>query len=77
MFKVYAIQCVQEIVKDKMSIVVNNSKLNIFNSKISPNIMKRFFILIIDNKYAKSALILQFLFKISTNNIDIFSHFFW
>ena len=41
-----------------MSIVINNLKLNIFNSKISLNIIKWFSNLIINNKYTKNMFIL-------------------
>lgn len=46
------------MVKDKMSAIVSNSKLNIFSSKINPDIIEGYSMLIIDNKYAKSVPIL-------------------
>lgn len=58
MFKTFIVECVQEIVKDKISAVVKNPKLSISNSKISPNAIKRFFIMTINNKHAKNTLIL-------------------
>lgn len=39
------------MVKDKINTIVNNLKLSISSSKISLDIIKRFSILIIDNKY--------------------------
>lgn len=42
------------MIKDKINIVVSNSKLSIFGFKINLNIIKRFFILTIDNKYNKN-----------------------
>lgn len=76
MFKEFGIECVSEMAKDKISVVVNNLKLSIFNFKISQDAMERFSILTIDNKYAKNTSILQFLLKVSTNSISIASHSF-
>lgn len=59
------------MVKDAMSIIVNNPKLSMSSSKISLDIMEGFFILTIDNEYAKSALILQSLLKASADSIGI------
>lgn len=46
------------MVKNEMSVIVSNSKLNIASSKISLDTIKEFSILTINNKYAKSAPIL-------------------
>lgn len=46
------------MVKDEMSAIISNPKLSIFSSKISPDIIERFSMLTIDNKYAKNAPIL-------------------
>ncbi len=62
------------MVKDEMSAVVSNPKLSIFSSKISLDIMEGFFISTIDNKYIKSALILQSILRASADSIDIPSH---
>lgn len=65
------------MIKVKISIIISNLKLNIANFKINLNIMKRFLILTINNKYAKNMLILYLLFKVSANSIDIFRYFFY
>lgn len=57
-FKAFAIECVQDIVKDEMSVVVSNPKLSMSRSKISLDAMKGFSMSTIDNKHAKSASIL-------------------
>lgn len=55
-----------------MSAVINNLKLSISSSKISPDIIEGFFILIINNKHTKSILsILQFLLGASATSINI------
>ena len=59
-----------------MSVVVSNLKLNMSSSKISLDTIKGFFISTINNKHAKSAFILQFIFRPSAGSIDISSHFF-
>lgn len=46
------------MVKDKMSTVVYNSKLNISSSKISLNIIERLFMSNIDNQYIRNMPIL-------------------
>lgn len=57
-FKAFAVECVQEMVKDEMSAVVSNPKLSMASSKISPDAIEGFSMLTIDNEYAKSAPIL-------------------
>lgn len=74
MFKVFVVESVQEMIKDEMSTIVNNPKLRISSSKINPDVMKRFFILTINNKYARNVLILQFLLKVSAGSISISNH---
>lgn len=64
------------MIKDKMNTVISNWKFNIADFKISPNVIKRFFILIIDNKYIKNTDILQFLLGILADNINILNYFF-
>lgn len=77
-FKILTIKYIQDIIKDKMSAVINNLKLSISSLKISLNAIKEFSILIINNKTTKSVSILQFLFRTLTNNIGILSHsFYW
>lgn len=63
------------IIKDKRNVAINNSKFNISTFKISLYTMEKFFILIINNKYTKNALILKFLLRILLNIIDVFSYF--
>lgn len=46
------------MVKDEMSVVVNNLKLSMSSSKISLNIIEGFSILAIDNEHARNAPIL-------------------
>ena len=58
MSKALIIKCVQEIVKDEMSAVVNNLKLNISSFKNGPDIIEELSILTINNENAKSASIL-------------------
>lgn len=60
-----------------MSTVISNLKLSIPNSKISPNPMEGFFISTIDNKYAKSALILRSILIASAGSIGIPSYSFY
>lgn len=59
-----------------MDAIVSNLKFNITSFKISPNEIKRFLILTINNKYAKNAPILQFLLRLLANSIVVFSHSF-
>lgn len=59
-----------------MSAVVSNLKLSITNFKISPDAIKRFSVLIIDNKNTKNSPILQYLLRALANSIDILSHYF-
>lgn len=75
-FKLFAIKCVQEIIKEEMGAIVSNSKFNITNFKISLDEIKGFLILTINNKYAKNAPILQFLLRPLANSIAVFSHSF-
>lgn len=75
-FKVFVVECVQEIVKDEISVVVSNLKLSVSSSKISPNVIEGFSILTIDNKHIKSAPILQSLLRALAHSIDILSHSF-
>lgn len=65
------------MIKDKISVIISNLKFNIAYSKISLNAIKRFFILIIDNKYIKNRPILQFLLRVLAGSIDISSYFFY
>lgn len=65
------------MIKNKISIIVSNLKPSIASFKIYLGIIKRFSILIIDNKYIRNAFILQFLLKVSTCNISISHHFFY
>lgn len=62
------------MIKDKLSMIVNNLKLSRSSFKISLNTIKRFSILTINNKYIKIIFILWSLFKILVNNIEIFSY---
>lgn len=61
--------------KNKMSAVVSNLKVNMFSSKISPDVVEKSSILIINNKFIKSVPILQFLLRVLTNSISISSLF--
>lgn len=70
-FKVFAVKYIQDMVKNKMTAVVSNSKLIISSSKISPNVIERFFILTINNKYTRSALILQFILRALAGSIGV------
>lgn len=63
------------MVKNKMSAVVSNLKVSMFSSKISPDVVEKSSILIINNKYIKSVPILQFLLRVLANNIGISSLF--
>lgn len=63
-FKIFIAKYIQKIIKDEISIVVNNSKFSIVSSKTSLNIIKNFSVLIICNKYAKNGSILQFLLRV-------------
>ena len=76
-FKIFAIEYIQDIVKDEMSTVISNPKLSISSSKISPDAIEGFFMLTIDNKHARSALILQSILTVSTSSIGISSHSFY
>ena len=62
------------MVKDEMSAVIINLKLSMSSSKISLDAMEGFSMLTINNKYTRSAPILQFIFKTSANSIGILSH---
>ena len=73
-FKAFAVKSVHNMVKDEMSAVISNPKLSMSSSKISPNAIEGFSILTIDNKYAKSAPILQSIVRASATSIDISSH---
>lgn len=64
------------MVKKDINRVVSNPKFSIVNSKISLNIIARFLILIINNKYSKNAPILQFLLNVSTGSKGISCYFF-
>lgn len=70
------IKYIQEIVKDKISVIVNNLKLSIASFMISSDAIKRFSILTINNKYARNMPILQSLLRASTGSINVSSHFF-
>lgn len=59
-----------------MSAVISNQNLGISSFKIIPDIIEGFSMLTINNKYAKSMSILQFLFKVSINSIETPSYFF-
>lgn len=41
------------MIKDKMNTIINNLKFSMSNSKISSNIIEKFSILTINNKYEK------------------------
>ena len=75
-FKAFAVKYVQDMVKNEISAVISNLKLSISSSKISPDAMEGFFMLTINNKYARSAPILQSLLRALTGSIGIPSHFF-
>lgn len=62
------------MIKNKISAVINNLKLSIANSKISPNAIKGFSILTIDNEHAKNAPILRFLLRVLAGSIGVPSH---
>ena len=64
------------MVKDEMSVVISNPKLSMSSSKISPNAIKGFSMLTIDNKHTRSAPILRSILRASANNIGVSSHFF-
>lgn len=57
-----------------MSAVVSNPKLSMFNFKISPDTIERFFMSTINNKHARSAPILQSILRTSANSISVPSH---
>lgn len=59
------------MVKDEMGAIVSNLKLSIASFKISPNEIKRFFILTINNKHAKNVPILQFLLRVLAGSISV------
>ena len=63
------------MVKDEISAVISNPKLHMSNFKISLNAMKRFFILTINNKHTRNALILQSILRASISSIGVPSHF--
>lgn len=65
------------MVKDEICPVVSNLKLNIASFKINSNVIEEFFMLTIDNKYAKNALILQFLLGALASSIAVPGHFFY
>lgn len=46
------------MIKNKISIVISNTKLNMSSFKISQDVIERFFMSTIDNKYAGSTPIL-------------------
>lgn len=64
------------MVKDEIIAVVSNPKLSMAISKISPDIIERFFILTINNKHAKNVSILQSLLRVLANSIGISNHSF-
>lgn len=64
------------MVKDEMSAVISNPKLSMASSTISPDTIEGFFMLTIDNKYAKSAPIIRFLLRTSAGSIGVTNHFF-
>lgn len=76
MFKTFTVKCIERIIKDKISAIVSNWKCSIANFKICPDTIQDIFILIIDNKYIKSVLILQFLFTTLIESINVCSHLF-
>ncbi len=59
-----------------MSAVICNLKLSISSFKISLDVIERFFILTIDNKYTKNVPILQFILRASAGSIGFPSYFF-
>lgn len=65
------------MIKNKINIIINHLKLSMSSSMISPAIMKKYFILIINNKYVRSMPILRSLYKILANNIGILNQFFY
>lgn len=48
----------KNIIKDKIYKIFNNFNFNIFNFKISLDIIKRFFFIIINKKYNQNILII-------------------
>ena len=74
-FKVFTIEYVKDMVKDKISVGVSNQKLSISSSKITLITIKQFSILTINNKHIKSMPILQSIFRASANKISIPNHF--
>lgn len=63
------------MLKNEISTVVNNLKLNISSYKINLDIMEGFSMSTIDNKYVRSASILQFILRALASSIDVLSHF--
>ena len=62
------------MLKDEMSAIISNLKLNMSSSKISSDAIKGFSMLTINNKHAKNAPILQFTLRASAGIIGIPSH---
>lgn len=73
-FKIFIVEYIKEIIKNKISVIASNPKLDMSSSKISPCIIEKFSMLIIDNKHAKNVSILLFLLRTSANNISVSSH---
>ena len=73
-FKAFAVECVQDMVKDEMSAVISNPKLSMSSSKISPDAMEGFSMSTIDNKHARSAPILRSILRASAGSIGVPSH---
>ena len=74
-FKEFAKKCIQDMVKDEISTIVNNPKLSISSSKISLDAMEGLSMSTINNKYTKNMPILQFILRTSPSSIGIPSHF--
>lgn len=64
------------MIKNEISLVVSNTKFNMTSFKISWDTIEGFFLLIIDNKYAKNISILWFLFRVLANSKNVSSHSF-
>lgn len=70
-FKTFAIKYVQDIIKNKINVVVNNLKLSMSISKINLDTIKRFSISTINNEYTKSISILQSLLRALADSIVV------
>ncbi len=73
-FIAFAVEYIQDIIKDKMSTIVSNPKLSISSSKISLDTMEGFSMSTIDNKHARSAPILRSILGALAGSIGVSSH---